>query len=428
VYQQMLDLQRQIDEADMKDRIFHRIRLDAHRKKMKEHALLRQFIALREGTPLSLDDMNDIFDRHDLGNDVVLVDWFYLDPFWDRGKLLLLTARRGSVPTLDVVNCDVEAVTTWKKEHLDSSSWFADNQKPRLATREARSSYNELCASIVEPLSKRTQEGEVLVLCPTDFLTGMPLHALNVDGEALIHRNPCVYIHSHSLLRACSSATQYASDTATPINPKFVSGIAGIGQDSAKFAAGRDSIAELAEQLEGTSLKDSSATKANFLSQAKESRLLHIQTHCSWNSENPLDHHIQLETQQESGTVLEKLTAHDVFSLRLQQGTHLNVIACSGALTEVKAGDEVMGLVPAFLYSGASSVVSTLWPIYDRVGARFSKAFFESFEEQRSEEGTKWVDMAKAVQAAIISLDPKQREGLITWAPFVLNGFWMFAL
>ncbi|KAF2469213.1 uncharacterized protein BDR25DRAFT_394540 [Lindgomyces ingoldianus] len=451
VYQKMLDLQHQIDEAEPKDRFFRRMRLDEHRKKMKgeQYPLLRQLIALREGTPLSLDDLNDITDR--LGEDVVLVDWFYLDPFFDRGKLLLLTARKGTVPTLDVLDVDVAAVEKWKKEHLDSSSWFtANNRKPKLASKASRSEYNEICGNIVKPLAERTKEGDIIVLCPTDFLTGMPLHALNVDGEALIRRNPCVYTHSHSLLRPCSSAAQYASDTGAPLNPKFFSGIAGIGQDAVKFAAGRASVSQLAEQLGGTSLKDELSTKENFLRHAKESRLLHVQTHCSWDSKNPLDHHIQFETpipnsnpiikpgaNENSNTddtdntnrrsTIETLSARDVFGLKFQQGSHINVIACSGALTDVKAGDEVMGLVPALLYSGASSVVSTLWPIYDKVGAKFSRAFFERFVEQQ-EEGTKWVNVAKAVQRGVLELDPKQIEGLLTWAPFVLNGFWLYAV
>ncbi|KAF2653632.1 hypothetical protein K491DRAFT_759564 [Lophiostoma macrostomum CBS 122681] len=424
VYQQMLDLQMQIDNADAKDRFFPRLRLDEHRQRMKEYPLLRQLIALREGTPLSLSDFEGI--TTGLEDDVVLVDWMYLEPFFDRGKLLLLTARKGEIPTLDVLNVDVNAIEEWRKSHLDPSEFTKSS--PKLASKLSRSTFNEACGRLVEPLEHRTREGEVLVLCPTDFLTGMPLHALDVEEEALIRRNPCVYIHSHSLLRPCSSAAQYAAETAAPLDPVFLSGIAGIGADAEKFAAGRDSVGKLAERLQGTSLKDKGATKADFLEHATHARLVHVQTHCAWDSENPLDHHIEFETVGENGPVHETLSARDVFALRLRQGSHLNVIACSGALTEVKAGDEVMGLVPALLYSGASSVVSTLWPIYDPVGAQFSKMFFESFVEQQREEGARWVNVAKAVQHGVMSLDPKQNEALDKWAPFVLNGFWMFAL
>ncbi|KAF1957694.1 hypothetical protein CC80DRAFT_469598 [Byssothecium circinans] len=426
IYQQMVDLQRQVDEADAKDRYFLHLRLDEHRKEMKEYPLLRQLIELREGTPLSLDGLENIANQ--LEDDIVLVDWFYVDPFFDRGKLLLLTARKGEIPTVDEIQVDVEAVEKWKKDHLNTSSWLQGTQVPKLASKVARATFNETCGAIIEPLERRTKEKDVLVLCPTGFLNGMPLHALNIDEEALIRRNPCVYIHSHSLLRPCFSAAQYASDTGSPVNAKFLSGIAGVGKDKVKFASGRDSIAKLADQLQGTSMIDKSATKSNFLEHAEESRLLHIQTHCSWDSSNPLDHHIEFAAQGEDNASHETLTARDVFALRFQQGSHFNVIACASALTDVKAGDEVMGLVPALLYSGASSVVSTLWPIYDDVGARFSEVFFDNVVEQRQKEGTHWVNVARAVQEGTKALDPDQNDGLLTWAPFVLNGYWMFAV
>lgn len=423
MYQEMTDLQTEIDNANPKDRFYLRLRMDEHRKKMKEYPLLRQLIELREGRPLSLDRLESLMSQ--LEDDVVLVDWFYLDPFFDRGKLLLLTVRKGETPTVDEVPADVKAIQQWKQEHLTASKWPKDGMDPKIDSKLARIAFNEVCGAVIQPLSKRTKPDEILVLCPTEFLNGMPLHALDLEGEALLWRNPCVYIHSHSLLRPCSSAAQYASDTATPVNPKFLSGI---DKAAVKFTAGRDSIVDLADQLQGTKLMDETATKARFLENAKDSRLLHIQTHCSWDSSNPLDHHIEFATPGEGGIADEKLTAREVFELRLQQGAHLNVIACSGAMTDVKAGDEVMGLVPALLYSGASSVVSTLWPTHDAVGASFSRAFFESFVQQRKKDGTTWVNLAKAVQEGVMELDPDQNAGLLTWASIVLNGYWMFAV
>jgi CHAT domain-containing protein len=60
-----------------------------------------------------------------------------------------------------------------------------------------------------------------------------------------------------------------------------------------------------------------------------------------------------------------KLTAKEVFATSLIPGTHVNLIGCQGGLLQVKMGDEVMGLVPTLLYSGASSTISTLWSIAD---------------------------------------------------------------
>ncbi|KAJ4354321.1 uncharacterized protein N0V89_006056 [Didymosphaeria variabile] len=426
MYQDMVDLQTKIDEAKPKDRFYLRLRLDEHRKKIKEYPLLRQLIELREGTPLSLDSLENLTSQ--LEDDIVLVDWIYLDPLFDRGKLLMLTVREGEIPTVDEIPVDVGAIEKWKKDYLTASEW-PKGMDPPLAGTRVRLEFNQVCGAVVQPLAKRTKPDDILVLCPTEFLNGLPIHALSLEDEALLWRNPCVYVHSHSLLRSCSSAARYALDSATPINAKFISGIAaGFGEAADTFTKGRDSIGELAKQLQGTAMIDGSATKSDFLKHAKESRLIHIQTHCSWDSSSPLDHRIEFAAQGEDGATEDKLTAREVFGLRLQQGAHLNVIACSGAMTVTKAGDEVMGLVPAMLYSGASSVVSTLWPTHDGVGALFSRMFFDNFVEQRDRGSTKWVNMARAVQEGVMELDPDQKDGLLTWASIVLNGYWMFAI
>jgi hypothetical protein len=169
------------------------------------------------------------------------------------------------------------------------------------------------------------------------------------------------------------------------------------------------------------------------MSEVSKSRLLHFHTHCNWSFDDPLDHHLTFPRL--TSIPEQKLTAKEVFDIRLLPGTHVNMIACQGGLAAVRAGDEVMGLVPALLYSGASSTVSTLWNIADPDGARFSRLFFKSFREQcqenwelsEEEPGTPcFVDVAIALQDAVKAMDPHGHEALYSWAGFVLHGFWEF--
>lgn len=128
---------------------------------------------------------------------------------------------------------------------------------------------------------------------------------------------------------------------------------------------------------------------------------------------------------------------------------------CSGGVTDIKVGDEPTGLVPALLYSGASSTVSTLWPIEDRDGARFARAFVCAYVEARRESmgtneqtcsgaerideetsgdsrgtgdlssPTHWINLAKVFQTAVLELGPDLTEPMLSWAGFVLHGFWL---
>jgi hypothetical protein len=124
-------------------------------------------------------------------------------------------------------------------------------------------------------------------------------------------------------------------------------------------------------------------------------------------------------------------------------GCHINLLVCSGALANFAPGDEALGLIPALLYSGAASTVSTLWLTRDADAAAFGRAFFRELgaeckrlgfgQDPEAERGSeldvneegKWINLAKVVQRAVVSLDDEsQTVPLMNWAGFVLHGFW----
>ncbi|KAK7986971.1 hypothetical protein PG988_001959 [Apiospora saccharicola] len=211
---------------------------------------------------------------------------------------------------------------------------------------------------------------------------------------------------------------------------------------------------------------DAGAGKSEFLESAVTSRLIHLHTHCNWRAGDPLNHHVEFprlpnntsttttsddddkaprpkltadndETTKPDDRPVDRLAARELFDIKLPASTHVNLIACQGGVADVQLGDEVMGLVPALLYAGASSTVSTLWSIDDGDGARFARHFSDSFLRQcrrkkkaKSEssggDGVGFVDIAKAVREAAGEMDASHAEPLYTWAAFVMHGFWRF--
>ena len=421
---------------------------------MKKNALLRHLIELREGTPLELSDIAAIEKGVGNRNSIALIDWYHLPPYVDIvNKMLLFTARADSAPTMDVLTTKLEHSHMWQAEYLQPKNGEA------LRDIQARHSFNHLLNGLVAPLSYRTKEDDVLVLCPsTVFLHRLPLHALFLKtsplGERdvfspLIHRNPVVYIHSHSLLRSCFSTTEHARYSPASILPQFLSGISESHEEG--YTAGRSCIRDLAQVFDSSPMIDESASKSQFLGMAKQSRLLHLQAHCGWNPEIPLDHHVQFPSLEGAQGPKElKLTAREIFQMRLLPGTHVTMMACQGGLTDVQQGDEVMGLVPALLYSGASSTISTLWPIDDYDGAAFSRLFFQNLIDQcegqkldelstddmtkdapmkeNKKKRTSFVDIARALQNAVKDMDGDLNRPLYSWASFILHGFWQLPL
>ncbi|KAK8073072.1 hypothetical protein PG996_006420 [Apiospora saccharicola] len=435
LYQEMLDLKRRTDEAELMDRFELRRQMDAHLQRMKDaHPLLRQLVDLREATPFAVADIAAL--EAQAGCTVVLVDWFYLPHYLanQTGRMLLFTARDGQTPTMDILPVTEADVLAWQEQYLSPPTW-KHYREENLNTPEARGRFNAMLGGLVAPLAQRTKRGEVLVLCPSSVLHRVPLHALNLtttttttavqDGgeggaastktktktEALIHRNPIIYTHSHSLLRSCAAAAD-----------------------------------------------------------AVTSRLIHLHTHCNWRAGDPLNHHVEFPRVPNSTSTtttsddddkaprpkltadndettkpddraddrpVDRLAARELFDIKLPASTHVNLIACQGGVADVQLGDEVMGLVPALLYAGASSTVSTLWSIDDGDGARFARHFFDSFLRQcrrkkkaksgsSGGDGVGFVDIAKAVREAAGEMDASHAEPLYTWAAFVMHGFWRF--
>lgn len=140
------------------------------------------------------------------------------------------------------------------------------------------------------------------------------------------------------------------------------------------------------------------------------------------------------------------LTAGEILELKLSRGAHLNLVACaSGRQGTLESGfggvsrrtDEVMGLVPAFLFAGVGSVGSSLWAIEDEVGGVFGVLIFGEImrEVERVRKGCvgegegegrrRWVDLAGAYRRAVLEM--RRIYGAPSaWAAFVLSGYWEF--
>ena len=423
MYEKMISLQNQIEKAETQEKFWLRRELDSHISEMRHEELLKEVCDLRDGRPLNVRDIDRI--SAIVSMPLVLVDWFYVPGVMeDNGTLLLLTAKSGSCPTVTPLETTLAKVANWIDFSLDSP--YAQEKEAR--GQGEKSTYG--LSALVQPLIQLTQPGDTLIFCPTTKLYRIPLHAIEIedgdDVKPLIHRNPIVYSHSHSLLRMCVWNSQLAAEVSSELDPLIMNGISPT-QGNRDYATGRESVKKLASMLNAMVRLDDNATKAKFIESAPASRLIHVHSHVQWNAADPLKHNIDF-FNSEAANGDGKLTAQEIFSISLSKGSHVSLIACSGGLTGVKDGDAVMGLVPALLHSGASSTVSTLWKIPDTAGARFTEAFYQSFLEERKRLPASggFLNLARIFQEAVRGLNDEEKDPMGHWISFVLHGFWLF--
>lgn len=128
------------------------------------------------------------------------------------------------------------------------------------------------------------------------------------------------------------------------------------------------------------------ATERAFRALAPEQGIVHLATYGVLNKHNPLFSYVELGA---GGGEDGRLEVHEVFGLSLQARL-LVLSACqtglaAGALADVPPGDDWVGLAQAFLFSGASNVLATLWPIQDLATARFMERFYQELAAGRPE-------------------------------------------
>ena len=167
-----------------------------------------------------------------------------------------------------------------------------------------------------------------------------------------------------------------------------------------------------------TVLIGSEATERTLVRSISQYDIVHLATYGILNKHNPLFSFVELNAGG-GGDDDGRLEVHEVFGLNLN--AHLVVLsACqtglgSGALADVPAGDDWVGLVRAFLYAGASNVLATIWPVQDRATAQLMEEFYGYLESGSSP--SEAVTLAKRA-----SLSSRKTAHPFYWAGFVMVG------
>ena len=172
-----------------------------------------------------------------------------------------------------------------------------------------------------------------------------------------------------------------------------------------------DVEAQTVAELYGVSpVTGAAATESAVRERAGQNRVVHVAAHGELNAGQPLFSRLFLGPDgQNDGS----LTVGDIYSLPLTETDLVVLSACETSLGVNSAGEDVVGLVRALHYAGASSVVASLWEVNDRATAVLMGAFHRELSAGSSK--------AAALQAAQAETRAQYPHPFF-WAAFVLNG------
>ena len=174
-------------------------------------------------------------------------------------------------------------------------------------------------------------------------------------------------------------------------------------------------IAALLPAADTDRLDGFQATRERFLDAPLHTyRFIHVASHANTDAEIPQASALILSTMDRGGATVDgRVLAADFMTVRLQADAVV-LSACDTALGKSVAGEGLVGLRYVVLARGARSVVSSLWPVSDRITAGLMVRFYSVLLRPHASVTAAWSAATRA-SLAEHNTDPG------TWGAFMLT-------
>lgn len=327
-----------------------------------------------------------------LDEDTALVEYFFA-----RGNLHAFVITAEQVYSASPAVSPEQIVRLEQAFGLNLRAALSNPTRVAGLTAQAKGLLQRLHTALIAPIAPRLEAFRRLIIAPHGPLHYLPFHALHDGRQYLLARHEISYLPGASFLRY--SRERQPAGTGAMIAAHTWGG---------RLPQTIEEARSLAGLWQEKPLIGPDATLDRVREGMAHCRLAHLATHGSFRPDNPLF----------SGLLLEDgwLTTLDVFNMRLDASL-VTLSACRTGRHLVAGGDELLGLMRAFLSAGAASLLLSLWPVEDRSTAQLMEAFYRAL---LAGEG-KGASLRQAQLQFIEGPDDALRHPYF-WAPYYLVG------
>ncbi|TCP24211.1 CHAT domain-containing protein [Tenacibaculum skagerrakense] len=233
-------------------------------------------------------------------------------------------------------------------------------------------------------------------------LQNLPFEALVTKKKSLkylIEDHNISYAYSASFLDFNNSLKRETSKNLAAFAPVSFS-----NSELKSLQATEAEVKTISNEMSSDVFTNINATKTNFLNNSDDYKILHLATHAT-SSDNPAIYFSK-----------DTLQLHELYTHK----TNADLVvlsACESNLGEIKKGEGVFSLSRGFFYSGAKSVISSLWNVNDVSTSSIMKDFYKNLNNNQSK--SEALNNAKRNYLKEHSLSEKSPY---YWASFVLIG------
>jgi CHAT domain-containing protein len=418
-----------------------------------ERELAEHVAALREDQTANAAGLEDL--RRALPQHSVLVSFWAFsrrsvdkaDPYHYDPPAYLAFVVRPDAPGARVIDLGdakpIEAAVTRMRASANAEAHGGGVGSTR-NERAYREAAEELRKLVWDPLQSSIASAELVVLVPDRMLDLVPfaslpdkkgylaegkqiIHTVSSERDLLAQYQP---VHRSGLLAIGSPQFDVAQSTQPPERLREAS-IPCDALEKVQFGPLEGAAVELHE-IDSTwhrwnpaepaaIITGDQATRDRFLSDAPRYRVLHVATHAfvldrSCGDGNPLLHSglVFAGANRDRGASI--VTAQQIASLDLSGVEWAVLSACNTGTGVLIDGEGVLGLERAFRIAGARNVVMTLWPVDDRITARFMHHLYGKRLEQHA-------STAESVWQSTRALLAERRAAGRSTHPWYWSGF-----
>ena len=322
---------------------------------------------------------------------------------------------------------------------------FKDAILSNAARTRLRAESNELYNLLLKPFEKKLQAYENLTVIPDGALAYLPFEAISQGDQYLIESFNIKYVPSLTSLTLLKDPEG--------LNRKDLLAVAGsnftVGEDGnlqrgnlSNLPSTLIEVDSIATHFQNHSvLKDEKVSEGRFKNLLRENnyQYIHLATHGLIDEEQPNRSGLAFSTQGKfsaASTEDGMLRSSEIFGMNINSDMVV-LSACNTGLGKLVNGEGMLGMQRSFFYAGTSTVVVSLWNVYDRSTASFMNEFYKSLLQQDSEQD--WIDStlrwigweesipfgakAKAMREAKLQMIKHPLfNHPVYWAPFIVVG------
>lgn len=383
-------------EIDSLSTLFNQKTIEIYqiKRKSKREKVLTEY-------QISTSDFALRFQNHLKKSDKTLLTYFYFQPH----QSIYIIGASGDTAFFRTVSVPETVVSEIESAYFLNAA-FQSNPE---TIAEQRKLNHLLYSYLIEPVKD---------LLKTEQLLIYPLHEISyISFDALIDNNDQYLVESYSFQYTSSlySLMDQPPSNSAPREKPISFYPSNYGNDSLAYLVNaKNEIESLEKMLGAQTMKDSAATKQNFIQTTNNRQLIHLASHSILDFNRPYESYILFNDEGDS--TANRLYAYEIFSMSISSDL-ITLSSCNSAKGKVEEGIGIVSLSNAFYFAGVPATVSSLWSAQDKSSSEIMASFYQNLANG----DTKSESLRKAKLAYLKGAD-KLKSQPFFWANYVLFG------